>query len=168
MVKCLNLGCGNAIMPSTATVQWVNLDREPRDGVDVASDLENPLPFSREEFDLVYASHVLEHVHNYLPLIREIHRILKPRGTLVIKVPEFPCRASVADPTHVRYFVPESFFHLLDHNMGFDTGGCAGLFELEWLESVRHDRPNIDRGEIGNYFTEIHCELTKSHPKSRS
>ncbi len=148
-------------MASTAIVLWVNLDREPREGVDVASDLENPLPFGREEFDLVLASHVLEHVHGYLSLIREIHRVMKPGGTLVIKVPEFPCRAAVADPTHVRFFVPESFLHLAEHNIGFDCGGCAGLFELEFLESVRHDRPSIDRGQIGSYFTEVHCELSK-------
>jgi len=159
--KGLNLGCGKNILPSTPGFAWVNLDREAREGVDVAHDLETPLPFGDGEFDFVLASHVLEHIVSYLPLIREIHRVLKPGGTLVAKVPEFPCRAAVADPTHVRFFVPESFFHLVEHDMGFDTGGCAGLFELEWLESLRHDRPGIDRGAVGSYFTEVHAELVK-------
>jgi hypothetical protein len=75
-------------------------------------------------------------------------------------VPEFPCRAAVADPTHVRYFVPESFHHFVAY-IGFDTGGMAETFDLAWIESIVHDRPEIDRGVIGSYFTEIHCELLK-------
>lgn len=160
--KCLNLGCGENILPSAPGLTWVNLDREPREGVDLAHDLEvTPLPCSEGEFDFILASHVLEHVVNYIPLMHELHRILKPGGTLVVKVPEFPCRAAVADPTHVRYFVPESFAHLLNHNLGFDTGGLKGLFDLVFLESIRHDRPSIDRGQIGGYFTELHAELIK-------
>jgi predicted SAM-dependent methyltransferase len=144
-------------------VTWINLDREARAGVDIDADLEQGLPqFESGLFDFVVALHVLEHVQNFLPLMREIHRVLKPGGTLVIKVPEFPCRAAIADPTHVRNFVPDSFLHFIKHQMGFDTGGLAGLFELAWLESTAHDRPTIDRGVIGSYFTEIHCELIKA------
>jgi SAM-dependent methyltransferase len=163
MIRCLNLGCGDNVKPSTEEVVWTNLDRTTREGVDAVGDLENGLPmFEDNHFDFVLASHVLEHVQNFLPLMREIHRILKPGGTLVAKVPEFPCRAAVADPTHVRFFVPETFTHFVKHCMGFDTGGLAGLFELLWLESTAHDRPQIDRGKIGQYFTEIHCELRKA------
>ncbi len=162
MIRCLNLGCGNNIRPSSETVQWVNLDRTLHEGVDVACDLEKGLSrFEDNTFDFVLASHVLEHVYNFLPLMAEIHRVLKPRGTLVVKVPEFPCRAAVADPTHVRYFVPETFFHFIDHPLGYDTGGLAGRFELVWLESQAHDRPAIDRGVLGSYFAEIHAELVK-------
>ena len=162
MIHCLNLGCGENIRPSTGEVTWINLDREARAGVDIVADLENGLhQIDSGIFDFVVALHVLEHVSNFLPLMREIHRVLKPEGTLVVKVPEFPCRAAIADPTHVRNFVPESFFHFIDHGMGFDTGGLSGLFELAWLESIAHDRPSIDRNVVGSYFTEIHCELLK-------
>lgn len=161
-VKNLNLGCGEAIFLATPDMTWVNHDLDARDGVEAAHDLEvTPLPWSDGEFDIIFASHVLEHIRGYIPLVHELHRILKPGGTLVVKVPEFPSRCAVADPTHVRYFVPESFFHLCDHTMGHDTGGLKGLFELAFLESVRHDRPSIDRGEVGSYFTEIHVELVK-------
>lgn len=162
MIRCLNLGCGDNIKPSTDKVQWINLDRKQHKGVDAVGDLETGLPMFKDNFfDFVLASHVLEHVHNYLPLMSEIHRVLKPGGTLVAKVPEFPCRAAIADPTHLRYFVPESFFHFINYNFGFDTGGLRGTFELAWLESQAHDRPSIDRGVLGSYFSEIHAELIK-------
>jgi hypothetical protein len=92
--------------------------------------------------------------------MRDIHRVLKPGRTLVVKVPEFPCRAAVADPTHIRNFVPETFSHFVGH-MGSDTGGMVGFFDMVWLGSVAHDRPQVDRGVLGSYFTEIHCELIK-------
>ncbi len=163
MVHCLNLGCGDNIRLSTGEATWINLDREARAGVDIAADLELGLSmFEPETFDFVLALHVLEHIQNFLPLMRDLHRVLKPGGTLVIKVPEFPCRAAIADPTHVRNFVPESFFHFVAKGeMGFDTPGLSGLFTLAWLESVPYDRPEIDRGVLGSYFTEIHCELVK-------
>jgi SAM-dependent methyltransferase len=165
MNHCLNLGCGNNIKISDGIATWINLDLSTEKGADIMGDLEKGLPMFKDEmFDFVLASHVLEHVQNYIPLIHEIWRVMKPWGTLVIKVPEFPCRAAIADPTHVRFFVPESFSHLVAHSFGFDTGGMAKLFEMNWMESIAHDRPSIDRGVIGSYFTEIHCELLKVLP----
>jgi SAM-dependent methyltransferase len=38
-------------------------------------------------FDLVYASHVLEHIPNDLDALREIHRVLKPGGAAILPVP---------------------------------------------------------------------------------
>lgn len=42
-------------------------------------------------YDIVYASHIMEHVPWYKSdeVFRELHRILKPKGTLEIWVPDF-------------------------------------------------------------------------------
>jgi SAM-dependent methyltransferase len=162
MARCLNLGCGHDKRVSEADLEWVNLDRVASDGVQVVADLENPLPFTDGEFDLVYASHVLEHVHNYIPLILEIHRVLRPGGTFIAYVPCFPCRAAVADPTHVRYFVPESFFHLCKRVAGFPCHPLIDLFELRWIETF----PLLDDhdfGVPGSWLTNLHVELEKKH-----
>jgi SAM-dependent methyltransferase len=55
-------------------------------GVDHKVDLEN-LPFSDSTYDLVFASHVLEHVPNDKKAIQEIRRILKPHGIAILPVP---------------------------------------------------------------------------------
>src|SRR5919109_476542 len=69
----LNLGCGHDIREG-----YVNVDAAPLPGVDVVHDLNRlPLPFADERFDEVNCKDVLEHV-DYIPLLREIHRLLRP------------------------------------------------------------------------------------------
>ncbi len=49
------------------------------------------LPFEKESADIIYASHVLEHVHRHMVLATLQHwrQILKPGGTLRLAVPDF-------------------------------------------------------------------------------
>ena len=51
--------------------------------------------------DCVYASHLLEHVP-FVPMLREIHRVLKVGGTAEIYVPHGSSVAGYVDPTHIR------------------------------------------------------------------
>lgn len=158
--KNLNLGCGYDIKQSDEEISWTNFDQFPGEGVDMVGNLNEPLPFPDNCFDLVLASHVLEHLVNYIGAVTEIHRVLKPGGTLVVMVPEFPCRAAVADPDHKRFFVPESFLHLTDHTIGVASEPrLYGLFTMAWLASVPDYRPSMDNGVPGAYHTEVHTEL---------
>lgn len=52
----------------------------------VAGSGEN-LPFEDAQFDVVYSSHVLEHVNDEQQFLREAKRVLKPDGTLILGVP---------------------------------------------------------------------------------
>lgn len=45
------------------------------------------LPFEDESFDVVFCSHVLEHVIDEQKSLEEIKRVLKPEGTLIIGMP---------------------------------------------------------------------------------
>lgn len=57
-------------------------------GVDVHADLTR-LPFHDGEFDVVHASHVLEHIPADMKAISEIRRILRRGGFAVLPVPIF-------------------------------------------------------------------------------
>ena len=65
--------------------------------VDYVGDAARPLPFRDGEFEVVYASHILEHIPWYqtVDALREWARILQPGGRLEIWVPdgEKICRA---------------------------------------------------------------------------
>jgi len=55
-------------------------------GVDRKEDLTR-LSFADGSFDLVYCSHVLEHIKDDLAAIREVRRILAPGGIAILPVP---------------------------------------------------------------------------------
>ncbi len=56
------------------------------DDVDYQVDIQL-LPFPDEQFDFVFASHVLEHIPEDGKALSEIHRILKPNGIAILPVP---------------------------------------------------------------------------------
>lgn len=73
---------------------------------------DTPWPVFDDWFDEVNASHVMEHIPAGAPRIavmNEVHRVLDPKGTFTIIVPLFPHPWAIADPTHVSYWVSESF-----------------------------------------------------------
>lgn len=104
----LNLGCGKFRKDG-----YVNLDVSPLCSPDILHDLNRlPYPFPAGHFDLIEADHVLEHLDDPFLVMGELHRLLKPGGRLVIKVPHFSRAMSHAqhrhgfDVTFPRYFDP--------------------------------------------------------------
>jgi SAM-dependent methyltransferase len=59
-----------------------------REGVDRKEDLTR-LSFPDASFDIVYASHVLEHIQDDVRAINEIRRVLSPNGLAILPVPIF-------------------------------------------------------------------------------
>lgn len=45
------------------------------------------MPFKNEYFDVVFALDVIEHIRNIDPVIKEIHRVLKPNGLAILSGP---------------------------------------------------------------------------------
>jgi len=98
--KKLNLGAGKINVKEG----YVNLDMINYPEIDVVWDLNKlPLPFKDEEFDEILARNILEHV-NYVPLMNELYRILKPKGKIKIGIPHFTSMESYSDPTHINFF----------------------------------------------------------------
>jgi SAM-dependent methyltransferase len=65
-------------------------------------------------FDVIYCSHVLEHVPNDRKAMREFRRILKPNGWAILQV---PIRADITleDPTVLTPEARERLFGQFDH-----------------------------------------------------
>ncbi len=110
-MKILDIGCGRNKRKDAIGIDIVKLE-----GVDVVCNLEEGLPFKDSVFDLVYASHVLEHVHNFIQLMEEIWRVLKPNGKLIIDVPFFAHEHAYGNPTHIRFFTWNSFHYFTSEN----------------------------------------------------
>lgn len=56
------------------------------------------IPYPDQHFDIIYCSHVLEHVPDDRQAIRELRRVLKPSGWAVLQVP-VTAERTIEDPT---------------------------------------------------------------------
>ncbi len=143
-MKKLNLGCGDVIKPG-----YVNLDIAKLEGVDVVHDLNRfPYPFKAGTFDEVLADAILEHVDDFIAVMRELHRICKPGAIIRAGVPYWNSTLLWADPTHKRGFTFDTFTYFEQHawrdrSYYFDfhfkvrkqrlTGTAVGRFLPEFL-----------------------------------
>ena len=70
---------------------------------------QNPDMFPDNYADEIHVYHVLEHLHDPLKKMEELHRILKPGGKLFLRVPHFSSLGAFTDITHIRPFGITSF-----------------------------------------------------------
>ncbi|MGA7953143.1 MAG: methyltransferase domain-containing protein [Gloeobacterales cyanobacterium] len=81
----LNLGCMNRYHPD-----WTNVDIVSTGKSVIAHDLTQGIPFPDASFDVVYHSHLLEHIPKTEaePFLKECRRVLRPQGVFRIVVPD--------------------------------------------------------------------------------
>ena len=161
-MRCLEIGPGDQRLPG----DWTTVDVMARNGIVdyVCRWGAERLPFPDESFDLIYASHVLEHIPWYETecALREAVRVLAPGGSIEIHVPDFDVLARAAhnqaclddsaegghnDPMHWMHWVAERLFHLGPgeqwHRACFDEEHLkwclekVGLTDLHRLTSER-------------------------------
>jgi len=132
MNKRLNIGCGKDIREG-----YINIDSAALPGVDLVLDVaHSPLPYPDNSCSEVVCQDVLEHME-YVPLLKEIHRVLAEGGRLVVRVPHYTSRNNATDPTHVRTFSCDTFEFFLktpkySHALTYYTD-----FHFSSLERVR-------------------------------
>jgi ubiquinone/menaquinone biosynthesis C-methylase UbiE len=160
----LDIGCADTAFLSQFPVSCTKV------GVDVAPNRFRPagirfvqadvdsqdLPFADECFDAVYAGEIIEHVLDTERFLREISRVLRAAGVLVLTTPNLCSLKNLyyllrgrqlawvdyksGQYGHVRYFSPESV-QLLLHETGFNiTRMCSSGLEIgahaRWLAWV--------------------------------
>ena len=109
----LNLGCGRDIRAG-----WVNIDAVPLAGVDHVVDLDaDPaLPFDDSTVERIEGVHVIEHLHNPLPLMAELWRVAKDGAEAVFRTPYGSSDDADEDPTHVRRLYVQSWDYFAQPN----------------------------------------------------
>lgn len=106
----LDLGCGRRPRRGFFGVDWIEMP-----GVDIVANLNEPLSeLPDNSVASIFTHHTLEHVVEFLPLLKEIHRVVVPDGKVEVVAPHFSNPYCYSDPTHVRFFGLYSFFYFAD------------------------------------------------------
>jgi len=81
------LGCTTVGIDPQPMVAGVKIDVVESHKFKIIKGVGENLPFQNETFDVVFSSHVLEHVENPVKVLQEVNRVLKKDGTLIMGVP---------------------------------------------------------------------------------
>ena len=76
---------------------------------------EQAFPLPDNSFDVVFTKSVIEHVENWEQFLSEIHRVLKPGGSIVVMTPNWSSQGSnfYDDPTHLRPYTARTLDRVL-------------------------------------------------------
>ncbi|MFZ6027656.1 MAG: class I SAM-dependent methyltransferase [Chloroflexota bacterium] len=139
--RLLDVGCasGTFLHGMQRYPQWALYGVEPSEhaagiaqkayGLNVRVGTLEAASFPDAYFDVVTLWDVLEHLHDPFNGLREIHRILKPQGLLVLRVPNAdsvdarrfgPAWAGLDAPRHLYVFATDTLTRLVD-KAGFQT-----------------------------------------------
>lgn len=82
----INLGCGNCFH-----ADWLNYDLVPQAPGVVRWDATRGIPLTDESCEVVYHSHMLEHLRRDAvgPFLRDCRRVLRPGGIIRVATPDF-------------------------------------------------------------------------------
>jgi SAM-dependent methyltransferase len=137
--RILDVGAGGRrVAPQVKT-----FDAIAGPNVDIVGDIHS-MPIDDASFDCVVCTGTLEHVANPWRAVEEIHRVLRPGGTVHIDVPFI--QGYHADPTDYWRFTIDGLRQLCggfeEVESGVHIGPTCGLVWIvrEWANSVRDDR----------------------------
>lgn len=135
--RMLNVGCGEQFHSD-----WTNIDLTPVNKGIVTCDLTNGLPFDDGSFDVVYHSHVLEHLNasDGVAFLKECFRVLRRGGLLRIVVPDLEQIAALYLEMHDRAWDGE-----------VEAESDYAWMKLELLDQLVRERSG---GRMGEYMAD--------------
>lgn len=118
-MKLLDNGCGrgeflHAFSKCGLDVSGTDISDYCKDSVVVNLEKE-PLPFEDNSFDVVFSKSVIEHIWEVEHYMKEMKRVLKEGGRLIIMVPDWETQYRIfyQDPTHIHPYTYKSVNELL-------------------------------------------------------
>jgi len=142
------------------SIESVTVDLKER-AADVVADITN-LPFPADSFDVIYCSHVLEHVPDDCLALAELYRVMRPSGWGLIEVP-ITSRKTFEDNTITNSFLRTKLFGQRDHcrRYGLDfqdkLDGAGFDVRMYDADDVLKDRQQLVKYGINEHRKLFYC-----------
>jgi SAM-dependent methyltransferase len=147
--RLVDLGCGTVplygayrpLVTEITCVDWSG-NAGSAQHLDVAHDLNQPLPLDDDRYDTAILSDVLEHIRRPEALLSEVARILAPGGRLLLNVPFF----------YWLHEQPHDYFRYSEHALrSFIEHAGLRLITLEGLGGA----PEVLADVIGKHLAQV-------------
>jgi SAM-dependent methyltransferase len=119
--KTLDVGCGN-----DKILGAVGIDLVPGPQIDIVHDLDRmPWPVETSSFDVIRLWSVMEHLHDLVAVMEEVHRVARPGAIVLIGTPHFSSANAYTDPTHVHFLSGRFLDYFVE---GTEMSGHYGFY----------------------------------------
>lgn len=149
----LDVACGQQKIEG-----WIGVDAVATDVTDVVHDLEiSPWPFEDNSVDEARCIHFVEHVHDLIGFMNELHRVMKPGAQCLVITPYYTSMRAFQDPTHVRFMAETSYLYFNQdwlRSNALDHYGITADFDFTYGYAVTQDWQN--RSEESRVFAIRH------------
>jgi SAM-dependent methyltransferase len=96
------------------------------------------LPWDNQSFDLVVMKHVLEHTPDPKKALTEVHRVLRPGGSVVATVPNLRYWKGILLKRRYRYFRPDDLG--MQHYVYYTPNTLALVFKKSGFQVLRRSK----------------------------
>lgn len=171
--KLLDVGCGNgSFMKNMRNLGWdvegVDFDLNAVEtakskGLSVRQGTLEEQEYPNNHFDAITMCHLIEHVHDPVPLLQECYRILKPGGELVIVTPNNESWGHKRFQQNWRGLEPPRHLHIFNLQTLHLLSSKTGFTKVEVRTSIR------DAGglQLASRWLEMHGSFTMGSKFSR-
>lgn len=166
IIRVLDVGCGTFPYQAMENEEVTSVDFREEVNPTIVHNLFNlPYPFEDDSFDVIYASHIMEHMKDNISFMEELYRISKPNAKVIIRVPYFSGRSAWCDPTHLRAYSYYQFYYYSSESRDH-YGNCEFKVKKVELRYTRFPHGFVVTkilSPIINYFANLNikiCEKT--------
>ncbi len=108
------------------------------------------IPFADGTFDLLICNHVLEHIPDYLQAMKEIYRVLKPKGFAILQTPYSKLLKRNFEEQNINTKEQRTFF--------YGQGNHVRVFsEEQFLNDLKETGFNMHIAKNSDYFDDKKC-----------